>query len=158
MPLELGSANMEDRKDFFPMREDSQGYNNLFLKNLGIQKHISLAYYSQVKGQAELTIKTATCTLIDNVESCGQLCQDHAAHVLLTYCNTLTCLLQKCYSHVIKDYLSVQLDKYQICKELREISEQKDAAIIFKKWSNFCFFVFNSISTFLVYLMPKPSL
>lgn len=66
---------------------DSQEYDS-FLKNWGIQKHTLSAYYAQSNCQAELAIKTAKCILADKTDSCGWLCHDHAAHALLTQCNT----------------------------------------------------------------------
>ena len=57
---------------------ESQGYDS-FLKNWGVRKRTSSAYYPQSNGRAELAVKTAKHILASNTDNCGRLCHDRAA-------------------------------------------------------------------------------
>ena len=56
---------------------ESHEYDS-FLRNWGIRKRMSSAYYAQSNGRAELAVKTAKRILADNTESSGHLNLDRA--------------------------------------------------------------------------------
>ena len=112
---------------------DSQEYNQ-FLKNWGIKKRISSAYYPQSNGRAELAVKTAKRVLADNIDSYGRLCEDRAAMSLLTHRNTPVQGLDMSpammlYGRVIKDHLPALQEKYRIHKRWSEISRYREMAM-----------------------------
>lgn len=107
---------------------------NAFLRNWGIRKRTSSAYYPQSNGRAELAVKTAKRILFDNTDHCGRLCHDRAARALLTHRNTPVQDLDMSpavmlYGRIIKDHLPVLRDKYQTRKQWKEIGELRELAM-----------------------------
>ena len=112
---------------------ESQEYDS-FLKNWGIRKRTSSAYYPQSNGRAELAVKTAKRILADNTDSCGRLCHDRAARALLTHRNTPVQDLDMSpavmlYGRIIRDHLPVLRDRYQTRKQWKEIGELREIAM-----------------------------
>ena len=112
---------------------ESKEYDS-FLKNWGIRKRTSSAYYPQSNGRAELAVKTAKRILADNIDSSGCVCHDRAARALLTHRNTPVQDLDMSpaimlYGRIIKDHLPVLRDKYQTRKQWREIGELREVAM-----------------------------
>ena len=104
------------------------------MKNWGIRKRSSSAYYPQSNGRVELAVKTAKRILFDNTDNCGRLCQDRAARALLTHRNTpaqdldMSPAVMLC-SRIIKGHLLVLRDKYQTRKQWEEIGELRELAM-----------------------------
>ena len=112
---------------------DSLEYNT-FLRNWGVKKRTSSAYYAQSNGRAELAVKTAKRILADNTDSGGHLNHDRAARALLTHRNTPVQDLNMSpammlYGRVIRDHLPVLRDKYQIRPQWKEIAELRETAL-----------------------------
>ena len=81
-----------------------------FLSNWGICCCLSLAYYAQSNGQAEVAVKTAKCILLDNTDSAGGLDYDQTARAFLMHRNTPIQDLglspaMMLFGHSIKDHL-----------------------------------------------------
>ena len=100
---------------------ESQEYDT-FLKNWGIWKCTSSAYYLQSNGHAELAVKTVKWILFNNIDNCERLGQDQAVQAFLTYHNTAIqdldmSLAVMLYGQIIKDYLLVRRDKYKTRKQ-----------------------------------------
>ena len=105
-----------------------------FLKNWGVRKRTSSAYYPQSNGRAELAVKTAKRILADNIDSSGRICQDRATRAFLNHRNTPVQDLnmspaKMLYGRVIKDHLPALRDKYPIRKEWKEIGEMRERAM-----------------------------
>ena len=90
---------------------ESQEYKS-FLKNRGIRKRISTAYYPQNNGHVELVVKIAKRILAHNTDNCGRLCKDRVVRPLMTHRNTSVQDLGMSpaimlYGRIIKDHLLV---------------------------------------------------
>ena len=107
---------------------------NTFLKNWGIRKCTSSAYYPQSNGRPELAVKTAKRILFDNTDNCGRLCQDRTARALLTHRNTPVQDLDMSpaimlYGRIFKDHIPVLRDKFQTRKQWKEMGELRELAM-----------------------------
>ena len=119
---------------------EAQEYNT-FLKNWGIWKCTSSAYYPQSNGCAELAVKTAKQILFNNTDNSGCLCQDQVAWALLTHHNTPIQDLNMSpavilYGQIIKDHLPVLRDKYQTQKQWKEIGKWRKLAVAKRNMQN----------------------
>ena len=119
---------------------ESQEYDS-FLKNWGVRKYTSSAYYPQSNGQAELAVKTAKRILTGNTDNCGCLCHDHAARALLTHHNTPIQDLGMSpavmlYGRMIKDHLPILWEKYQLQKQWKEIRALREVAMAKRHMQN----------------------
>ena len=119
---------------------ESQEYDS-FLKNWGVRKRTSSAYYPQSNGRAELAVKTAKHILASNMDNCSRLCYDCAARALLTHRNTPIQDLAMSpavmlYGRTIKDHLPIIWEKYQIWKQWKEIGVLREVAIAKRHMQN----------------------
>ena len=119
---------------------ESQEYDS-FLKNWGVWKRTSSAYYPQSNGQAELAMKTAKRILAGNMDNCGCLCHDRTARALLTHRNTPVqdfgmSPAVMLYGRMIKDHLPILREKYQIRKQWKEIRVLREDAMAKRHMQN----------------------
>ena len=112
---------------------ESQEFDT-FLKNWGIRKRTSSAYYAQSNGRAELAVKTAKRILADSTDSSGRLNHDRVARSLLTHRNTPVQDLNMSpaimlYGRIIKDHLPALRENYRRRPQWDEIAELREAAM-----------------------------
>ena len=110
---------------------DSSAYT-LFLRNWGIYRRLSSAYFPQSNGRAELGVKSGKRLLMANLDSTGSINRDAISRALLTYRNTP---LQDCsispaellYGRQLRDHLPMlpaeHRDVLPKWKELRQARE-----------------------------------
>ena len=105
-----------------------------FLSNWGIHHHLSLAYYAQSNGRAEVAVKTAKRILLDNTDSAGCLDYDQTARAFLMHRNTPIQDLglspaMMLFGHSIKDHLSTLWQNMSIRPQWKEVHEMREHAM-----------------------------
>ena len=105
-----------------------------FLRNWGVYKRQSSAYYPQSNGRAELAVKSAKRILSDNVDGSGRLNHDRVARALLVHRNTPVADINMSpavmlYGRPIRDHLPALRQHYTIRKEWTEIRDLREAAM-----------------------------
>ena len=106
-----------------------------------MKKRISSAHYPQSNSRAELAVKTAKRTLIDDTDGYGRLRHDLAALAMMTHRNTPHQDLglspaEMLYGREIRDYLPILRDKYQIHKRWRKIRELRERVMAMRHLLN----------------------
>ena len=105
-----------------------------FLRNWGVYKRQSSAYYPQSNGRAELALKSAKRILSDKVDGSGRLNHDRVARALLVHRNTPVADINMSpavmlYGRPIRDHLPALRQHYTIRKEYTEIRDLREAAM-----------------------------
>ena len=113
---------------------DSTAYIR-FLKDWGISRRLSSAYFPRSNGRAELGVKSGKRLLMSNLDTTGSLDKDAVSRALMTYRNTP---LQDCslspaellYGHKLRDLLpSLPSHQTQVLPKWKDIRSARETIL-----------------------------